>query len=68
MLSRHINPAIILFIDLTDFERNINLRQAVTENLEDHIEALDDIDSAQVTLVLPEDSCLLRIRIQLLHL
>ncbi len=40
---------------LTDFERNINLRQAVTENLQDHIQALDDVDSAQVTLVLPED-------------
>lgn len=40
---------------LTDFERNINLRQAVTLNLQDHIEALDDVDSAQVTLVLPED-------------
>lgn len=40
---------------LTDFERNINLRQAVTENLQDHIEALDDVDSAQVTLVMPED-------------
>ena len=40
---------------LTDFERNINLRQAVTENLQDHIEALDDVDSAKVTLVLPED-------------
>ena len=40
---------------LTDFERNINLRQAITVNLEDHIEALDDVDSAKVTLVLPED-------------
>ncbi len=40
---------------LTDFERNINLRQAITVSLEDHIEALDDIDSARVTLVLPED-------------
>jgi len=40
---------------LTDFERNINLRQAITTNLEEHIEALDDIDSAKVTLVLPED-------------
>ncbi len=40
---------------LTDFERNINLRQAITANLEEHIEALDDIDSAKVTLVLPED-------------
>jgi len=40
---------------LTDFERNINLRQAITLNLQDHIEALDDVDSAKVTLVLPED-------------
>ncbi|MCF6335409.1 MAG: flagellar M-ring protein FliF [Spirochaetales bacterium] len=40
---------------LTDFERNINLRQAITVNLENHIESLDDIDSAKVTLVLPED-------------
>ena len=40
---------------LTDFERNINLRRAITTNLEEHIEALDDIDLAKVTLVLPED-------------
>jgi flagellar M-ring protein FliF len=40
---------------LTDFERNINLRQAITINLQDHVQALDDVDSAQVTLVLPED-------------
>ncbi len=40
---------------LTDFERNVNLREAITKSLEQHIEALDDIDSAKVTLVLPED-------------
>ena len=40
---------------LTDFERNVNLREAITKNLEQHIEALDDVDSAKVTLVLPED-------------
>ncbi|TFG61929.1 MAG: flagellar basal body M-ring protein FliF [Spirochaetales bacterium] len=39
---------------LTDFERNVNLRQAVTRSVEQHIEALDDVDSAQVTLVMPE--------------
>ncbi len=38
----------------TDFERNINLRRALTKQLEQHIEALDDIDSASVTLVIPE--------------
>ncbi|MFW5710545.1 MAG: flagellar basal-body MS-ring/collar protein FliF [Spirochaetia bacterium] len=41
---------------VTDFERNVNLRQAITRNLEQHIEALQDVDSAQVTLVLPEDA------------
>ncbi|MBN2509635.1 MAG: flagellar M-ring protein FliF [Spirochaetales bacterium] len=39
---------------VTDFERNVNLRQAITRSLEQHIEALEDIDRAQVTLVLPE--------------
>ena len=41
---------------VTDFERNVNLRQAITQNLEQHIESLQDVDSAQVTLVLPEDT------------
>ncbi len=40
---------------VTDFERNVNLRRAVTESLKNHLEALEDIDSAQVSLVLPED-------------
>ena len=39
---------------VTDFEREVNLQRAVTENLEQHIEALEDVDSAQVTLVMPE--------------
>jgi flagellar M-ring protein FliF len=41
---------------VTDFERNVKLRQAITRNLEQHIEAIEDVDSAQVTLVLPEDT------------
>lgn len=41
---------------LTDFERNVNLRRAITENLEQHIEALEDVDRAEVSLVLPEES------------
>jgi flagellar M-ring protein FliF len=40
---------------VTDFERNVKLRQAITKNLEQHIEAVEEIDSAQVTLVLPEE-------------
>lgn len=39
---------------LTDFERNVNLRRAVTSSLEQHIESLEDIDKAQITLVMPE--------------
>ncbi|RKX78426.1 MAG: flagellar M-ring protein FliF [Spirochaetes bacterium] len=39
---------------VTDFERNVNLRNAIRKSLEQHIEALEDVDSAQVTLVIPE--------------
>jgi flagellar M-ring protein FliF len=40
---------------LTDFERNVNLRRAITQSVEQHIEALQDVDDAEITLVLPED-------------
>ena len=39
---------------VTEFERKVNLRQAIERNLEQFIEALDEVDSAEVTLVLPE--------------
>jgi len=39
---------------VTDFERQVNLRQAIAQNLKQHIEALDDVDRAQVTIVMPE--------------
>lgn len=38
----------------TEFERNVNLRRAITAQLEQHITALEDVDSASVNLVLPE--------------
>lgn len=38
----------------TDFERNVNLQRAITEQLRQHIVALDDVDAASVNLVLPE--------------
>jgi len=41
---------------VTDFERNVNLRQAITSSIKQHIESLQDVDSAQVTLVLPEQT------------
>ncbi|MFP4373620.1 MAG: flagellar basal-body MS-ring/collar protein FliF [Spirochaetaceae bacterium] len=38
----------------TDFERSVNLQRSITRQLEQHIEALDDVDSASVNLVIPE--------------
>ena len=38
----------------TDFERNVNLRRSITRQITQHIEALDDIDNAQINLVMPE--------------
>ncbi len=39
---------------ITDFERNVNLQRAVTSQVRNQIEALDDIDKANVTIVMPE--------------
>ena len=40
---------------LTDFERNVNLQRSIMRQLEQHITALDDVDSASVTIVMPEE-------------
>ncbi len=39
---------------ITDFERNVNLRRAITSQVEQVITALDDVDRATVALVIPE--------------
>jgi flagellar M-ring protein FliF len=39
---------------ITDFERNVNLQRAITAQVRDHIEALDDVDKANVTIVMPD--------------
>jgi flagellar M-ring protein FliF len=39
---------------ITDFERNVNLRRAITQMVTEHIKALDDIDDTNVTIVTPE--------------
>jgi flagellar M-ring protein FliF len=39
---------------ITDFERNVNLRRAITQMITDHIKAIDDVDDANVTVVFPE--------------
>ncbi len=38
----------------TDFERNVNLRRAIMGQVTRQIEALDDVDRANVSLVMPE--------------
>lgn len=40
---------------ITDFERDINKRRAITKAVEQHIASLEDIDSVSVQLVMPED-------------
>ncbi|MDR1315503.1 MAG: flagellar M-ring protein FliF [Spirochaetales bacterium] len=39
---------------ITDFERNANLRRAITADLERHIAALDDIDAVSAIIGVPE--------------
>ena len=39
---------------ITDFERNVNLRRAITQTLTDHIRAIEGVDNANVTIVVPE--------------
>ena len=39
---------------ITDMERNVNLRRALTIMITDHIRAIDDVDNVNVTIVWPE--------------
>ncbi|AHC14578.1 flagellar basal-body MS-ring/collar protein FliF [Salinispira pacifica] len=39
---------------ITDYERDVNLRRSITNQLIQHIEALDDVDDASVSIVMPE--------------
>lgn len=41
---------------ITDFERNVNKRRAIIEEVRQHIKALDDIDDVSVVVNIPEDS------------
>ncbi|NLK46260.1 MAG: flagellar M-ring protein FliF [Treponema sp.] len=41
---------------ITDFERNINLRRSITEVVKQHIESIDDVDSANVVITMPENA------------
>jgi flagellar M-ring protein FliF len=39
---------------VTDFEQNVNLRRSIIRQVTQHIEALDDVDRANVILTMPE--------------
>ncbi len=39
---------------ITDFERNVNLQRSITAMVTEHVKALDDVDDANVTLVMPQ--------------
>jgi flagellar M-ring protein FliF len=39
---------------ITDFERNVNLRRAITTMVTDHIRSLSEIDDANVVIEMPE--------------
>ena len=41
---------------ITDIERNVNFLRAHTQMVKDHIKALDGIDNADVTIVIPKDA------------
>ena len=58
LIPQGTDPWAIFDVDrwtITDFERNINVRRAVTAQVEQHIRALDDVDDVSLNLVLPED-------------
>ena len=57
LISAHTDPFSVFDLgrfSVTDFERSVNLQRALTRSLEQHIEALDDVAAARVTLVVPE--------------
>lgn len=39
---------------ITDFERNVNLQRSITAMVTEHVKAIDDVDDANVTLVMPQ--------------
>lgn len=59
LIPQNIDPWAIFDVErwtLTDFERNVNKRRAIIEEVRQHIKALDDIDDASVVVNIPETS------------
>jgi flagellar M-ring protein FliF len=57
LVPADVNPWALFDVErwtTTDFERNVNLRRSIVAMVTEHIKSLDDIDDANVALVLPE--------------
>ena len=57
LIPKNVDPWAIFDIErwtITDFERNVNKRRAIIEEVRQHIKALDDIDDANVVVNIPE--------------
>jgi flagellar M-ring protein FliF len=57
LIPKNVDPWAIFDIErwtITDFERNVNKRRAIIEEVRQHIKALDDIDDASVVVNIPE--------------
>lgn len=57
MLPSNTDPWSVFDVErwtITDFERNVNKRRAIIEEVRQHIKAMDDIDDASVVVNIPE--------------
>ena len=57
LIPKGTDPWSVFAIDrftVTDFERNVNLRRAVVQEVRRHIESLGDVDKANVVIEIPE--------------
>jgi len=57
LVPQNVDPWAIFDVErwtLTDFERNVNKRRAIIEEVRQHIKALDDIDDTSVVVNIPE--------------
>ncbi|ULQ60157.1 flagellar M-ring protein FliF [Brucepastera parasyntrophica] len=57
LIPQNVDPWSIFDIErwtITDFERNVNKRRAIIEQVRLHIKAIDDVDDASVVVNIPE--------------
>ena len=57
LIPKDVDPWAIFDVErwtTTDFERNINKRRAIIEEVRQHIKAIDDVDDASVVVNIPE--------------